>query len=103
MSLYRNSVWGSNIFVDTDRNVVCFAAWICETKLAFVFLQLSLTDFYENFFYNKVCLSINHFVSNQMSSFYFHLVKDRLYCDAVTSLERRSAVTTLWNALKVFR
>ncbi len=35
-----------------------------------------------------------------MSSSYFDAVKDRLYCDGVASLERRSAQTVLWNMLQ---
>ena len=66
-------------------------------------LKAQIGDNFENFNYNKVCLSVNHFVSNQLSAFYFHLIKDRLYCDAETTLQRRSAVTTLWHILNVFR
>ena len=55
--------------------------------------QIQLGEFYDKFLYNKVCLAINHFVSNQMSSFYFHLIKDRLYCDAQTSLYEADKMT----------
>ena len=33
----------------------------------------------------------------------FFQIKDRLYCDAEASVSRRSAVTTLWHILNVFR
>ena len=69
----------------------------------FFSLKAQVGESFENFYYNKVCLAVNHFVSNQLSAFYFHLVKDRLYCDAETSLARRSAVTTLWHILNAFR
>ena len=40
-------------------------------------------------------LKTKHFVASNLSAFYFHLIKDRLYCDSASSLERRSAVTAL--------
>ena len=35
-------------------------------------------------FHSQVCLATNSFLAN-LSSQYMHLVKDRMYCDAVTS------------------
>jgi isoleucyl-tRNA synthetase len=65
--------------------------------------QVQISEYYETLNYNKVCLAVNHFVSNHLSAFYFHLIKDRLYCAAESSLERQSAITTLWHILKAFR
>ena len=36
-----------------------------------------------------------------LSSFYFHLIKDRLYCDPEDSPRRRAAVTTLFHILNI--
>ena len=44
-------------------------------------------------------LRTQHFVASTLSAFYFHLVKDRLYCDPAESVERRSAVTALSHIL----
>ena len=35
----------------------------------------------------------------ELSSFYLDIIKDRLYCEGVDSLERRSAQTALWMIL----
>jgi len=56
---------------------------------------VGLVDSYESMKFNKVCISTMNFVVNELSGFYFTIVKDRLYCDAKTSFERKSALSTL--------
>lgn len=46
---------------------------------------------------------MQRFVAQDLSSFYFHRVKDRLYCDAASDLRRRSAVTALCYVLNVLK
>jgi isoleucyl-tRNA synthetase len=55
----------------------------------------TLTDCFETMAFNQVCQVTQNFVANDLSSFYFMLVKDRLYCDAQESLGRKSAVTVM--------
>ena len=43
--------------------------------------------------------AINDFCVVELSSFYLDIIKDRLYCEGVDSLERRSAQTALWMIL----
>jgi len=54
----------------------------------------SCAGFYDAMEYSKVCLATNSFLAN-LSSQYMHLVKDRMYCDAVTSPGRISGQATL--------
>lgn len=56
---------------------------------------------YEALQYNHACSQIQNFVVNDVSSFYFQAVKDRLYCDAFNSLTRRSCQTVLSHVLDV--
>ena len=57
---------------------------------------------YDDFAYNLVILRTQNFVASTLSGFYFHLVKDRLYCDHPNSIARRSAVTTLSLGKNIF-
>eukprot|EP00095_Tigriopus_kingsejongensis_P004112 maker-scaffold122_size333723-snap-gene-1.10 protein:Tk04112 transcript:maker-scaffold122_size333723-snap-gene-1.10-mRNA-1 annotation:"isoleucine--trna mitochondrial" len=54
-----------------------------------------VSDAYNDMQYNMVTRKLEHFLANSLSSFYFHLIKDRLYCDHETSLRRQAAVTSL--------
>lgn len=64
--------------------------------LFYNFFQESLSSHYDSFRYHKVCQDTNNLVANDLSSFYFHLVKDRLYCCNMKSVQRKSAVTAIW-------
>ena len=55
-----------------------------------------IVENYENFSYNKVILNTLNFVANDLSGFYLSLIKDRLYCEAENSKNRKSALTTLF-------
>jgi isoleucyl-tRNA synthetase len=50
----------------------------------------------EQFHFASVMQLINNFCTNDLSSEYLDILKDRLYCDAPTSLARRSAQTTMY-------
>jgi isoleucyl-tRNA synthetase len=51
---------------------------------------------YENYEFHVVYHALNNFCSVDMSSLYFDIVKDRLYCSARQSRERRSAQTAMY-------
>ena len=50
---------------------------------------------YQSFEYQKVFSSIFNFCTNELSSFYFDVRKDSLYCDHRTGLTRRATRTVL--------
>ena len=54
---------------------------------------------YDNYEFHVVSHMINDFCVVDLSSFYFDIIKDRLYCDGEDSLSRRSAQTALWMIL----
>ena len=51
---------------------------------------------YDNYEFHVVSHAINDFCVVELSSFYFDIIKDRLYCDGAESLSRRSAQTALY-------
>jgi isoleucyl-tRNA synthetase len=56
---------------------------------------------YEEYSFTAVFKSISNFCVNDLSGFYLEALKDRLYNDPATSLERRSAQTVVWHILDV--
>ena len=56
---------------------------------------------YEAYEFHAVYHALNNFCSIELSSLYFDIVKDRLYCSARTSRERRSAQTAMHEIVKV--
>ena len=58
-----------------------------------------VNEFYNQFLYNKVVQQTQFFVGSILSSFYFDLLKDRLYCDLSDSRERKSANTVMFHVL----
>ena len=56
---------------------------------------------YENYEFYSLLQEILYFCSVDMSSFYLDIIKDRLYCEYKTSVERRSAQTVLSEMLDV--
>lgn len=59
----------------------------------------SVVENYEDMNLSKSLNLVENFFLTQLSSFYIKSVKDRLYCDEVDSLERKSAQTALYNVL----
>ncbi|MBQ0037336.1 MAG: isoleucine--tRNA ligase [Clostridiales bacterium] len=51
---------------------------------------------YDNYEFHTIAHAINDFCVLDLSSFYFDIIKDRLYCDEKDGLSRRSAQTVLW-------
>ena len=54
---------------------------------------------YNDYEFLVVTHAVNDFCVVDMSNFYLDIIKDRLYCEGVDSLERRSAQTALWMLL----
>ena len=57
---------------------------------------------YKEYDYRKVVTLLTNFMNIELSAFYFDIRKDALYCDPISSIKRRSALTVLdhlFNAL----
>ncbi|MDI6756467.1 MAG: isoleucine--tRNA ligase [Endomicrobiia bacterium] len=72
----------------------------CVAVDEYIFSRLSATvslceKAYEEYQFHKVVYYLNNFCVNDLSSFYFDILKDRLYTFAAGSTERRSAQSTL--------
>ena len=61
-------------------------------------IDLVVTNYDEMQLNKTICLIENFFLT-QVSSFYIKSVRDRLYCESLESLERRSCQTTLYYLL----
>ncbi|XP_017287243.1 isoleucine--tRNA ligase, mitochondrial isoform X2 [Kryptolebias marmoratus] len=57
--------------------------------------SMKVTDAYSEFDAGRVVRILQAFITRDLSSFYFSIVKDRLYCDPEDSLGRRSCQTAL--------
>ena len=51
---------------------------------------------YDNYEFHAISHAINDFCVLDLSSFYFDVIKDRLYCDEANGLKRRSAQTAIF-------
>ncbi len=59
--------------------------------------SMDACDAYEFYKYYQI---MHNFCSVDLSAFYFHVLKDCLYADGVSSKPRLAAQTTLWHALR---
>lgn len=57
--------------------------------------SIKVTDAYSELDAGRVIRLLQAFISRDLSSFYFSIIKDRLYCDQEESLGRRSCQTAL--------
>uniref|UniRef100_A0A4W4H5Z7 isoleucine--tRNA ligase n=1 Tax=Electrophorus electricus TaxID=8005 RepID=A0A4W4H5Z7_ELEEL len=57
--------------------------------------SIKVSDAYSEFDSGRVIRLLQAFINRDLSSFYFSIIKDRLYCDAENSLGRRSCQTVL--------
>uniref|UniRef100_A0A6I8SWV8 Isoleucine--tRNA ligase, mitochondrial n=1 Tax=Xenopus tropicalis TaxID=8364 RepID=A0A6I8SWV8_XENTR len=60
-----------------------------------------VTDAYKGYEFGKVVRLLEALVTRDLSSFYFSIIKDRLYCDEEKDPKRRSCQTVLAEALDV--
>ncbi|KAM9707648.1 isoleucine--tRNA ligase, mitochondrial isoform 2-T2 [Menidia menidia] len=57
--------------------------------------SMKVTDAYSEFDASRAVRVLQAFITRDLSSFYFSIIKDRLYCDPEDSLGRRSCQTAL--------
>ncbi|HWV22241.1 MAG TPA: isoleucine--tRNA ligase [Devosia sp.] len=65
-------------------------------------LDAGVRTAYKEYDYRKVVSLLTNFMNIELSAFYFDIRKDALYCDPISSVKRRSALTVLdhlFNAL----
>ncbi|MXP51125.1 isoleucine--tRNA ligase [Pantoea sp. SoEX] len=62
--------------------------------------QKNIISLYEKYEFHTIVKRILYFCSIEMSSFYFDIIKDRLYTMQQNSLERRSCQTALWHIIE---
>ena len=60
-----------------------------------------VTKAFEEYQFHRVYHEVHNFCAVEMSAFYLDVLKDRLYCEGSTSLERRSARTAMHRILGV--
>jgi isoleucyl-tRNA synthetase len=65
-------------------------------------LKTSVRDAYERFDFQAAYSQLLNFAVVDLSSLYIDVVRDRLYCSATASPERRSAQTALFHVLDAF-
>lgn len=61
--------------------------------------SIKVTDAYSEYDAGRVIRVLQAFITRDVSSFYFSIIKDRLYCDPEDSLGRRSCQTVLEEVL----
>ncbi len=64
-------------------------------------LARRLADAYSGWEFHAVYHQINNFCAVDMSALYLDILKDRLYCSATASHERRSAQTVIWHLARM--
>ncbi len=60
-------------------------------------LDKTVRQAYRDFDYKRVVSTLSNFMNLELSAFYFDIRKDALYCDPISSVTRRSALTVLDN------
>lgn len=58
-------------------------------------LDVDMREAYRSFDYKRVIALLNSFLTSDLSAFYFDIRKDALYCDPLSSNERKSALTVI--------
>ena len=58
-------------------------------------LDAAVREAYRDFDYKRVVALLTHFLTTELSAFYFDIRKDVLYCDPPSSNARKSALTTI--------
>jgi len=66
---------------------------------ALVQCERDVRDAYERADFTRVVHRITDYVTNELSSLYLDIIKDRLYCDRATGINRRSAQTVCFYIL----
>jgi isoleucyl-tRNA synthetase len=63
-------------------------------------LDADIREAYGAFDYKRVVALLTSFMTTDLSAFYFDIRKDALYCDAISSLRRKSALTVIDDAFR---
>ena len=58
-------------------------------------LETLVVAAYRDYDYKRVVAAISNFMINDLSAFYFDIRKDALYCDPISSVKRKGALTTI--------
>jgi isoleucyl-tRNA synthetase len=58
-------------------------------------LDVLVRKAYAEFDYKRIFAALNHFMTTDLSAFYFDVRKDALYCDPISSHTRRACLTVL--------
>ncbi|EIE90851.1 hypothetical protein RO3G_15562 [Rhizopus delemar RA 99-880] len=62
----------------------------------------NVTTAMDDYSFNKAVQHVQNFTNNTLSSFYFDVIKDRLYNESQSALSRRMAQTVLYEVLKSY-
>jgi isoleucyl-tRNA synthetase len=83
---------------DPGQHAVAYEEMAAIDQWAMCRLQrliADVTEAYENFVFHRVFSLLYNFCTVEMSSIYMDVLKDRLYCDGVDSVSRRSGQTVM--------
>ncbi|HVW92434.1 MAG TPA: isoleucine--tRNA ligase [Devosia sp.] len=58
-------------------------------------LEKTVVGAYRGYDYKRVVAAISNFAANDLSAFYFDIRKDALYCDPISSVKRKGALTAV--------
>jgi isoleucyl-tRNA synthetase len=58
-------------------------------------LDAAVKDAYRAFDYKRIFAMLNAFMTSDLSAFYFDIRKDTLYCDPISSMKRKAALTVI--------
>jgi len=58
-------------------------------------LDAQVRQSYRDFDYKRIVSSLSHFMNIELSAFYFDIRKDALYCEPISSMKRKAALTVL--------
>lgn len=89
---------------DSEKDSIVYGEMLEIDRWALSQLQTLLekvTEAYRNFSFYQIYHLVHNFCTVQLSSFYFDILKDRLYTQGKDSKERRSAQSVLYEILLV--
>jgi len=58
-------------------------------------LDATVREAYDTYDYKRLVAALSNFMNIELSAFYFDIRKDTLYCDPISSVKRRAALTVL--------
>lgn len=58
-------------------------------------VEAQINEAYKGFDYKRIMASLNAFLTGDLSAFYFDIRKDTLYCEPLSSLSRKAALTVI--------